>query len=148
MRLPCPLNRAAAFAVIACGVIGAVSATTAQTSRSVWDGVYTAEQAKRGEAIYTPQCAACHGTDLNGGDAVPPLTGVEFLSNWNGLSMGDLFERIRVSMPADKPGKLSRQQDTDVLAYVLSFNKFPAGSSQLDTETEALKQIRFDAFKP
>ena len=137
-----------AFAIIACGAFGAVWTLTAQTSRSVWDGVYTVEQAKRGETIYTGQCAACHGTDLNGADGVPPLTGVEFLSNWNTLSIGDLFERIRVSMPADKPGKLTRQQDADVLAYVLGFNKFPAGSSQLDTETEALKQIRFDAFKP
>ena len=94
------------------------------------------------------QCARCHGADLSGGDSVPPLNSTEFLSNWNTLTVGDLFERVRVSMPADKPGTLSRQQDSDILAYVLSDNKFPAGKSELGTQTEVLKQIKFDAFKP
>jgi S-disulfanyl-L-cysteine oxidoreductase SoxD len=119
----------------------------AQASRSVWDGVYTPEQAKRGDALYQNNCASCHGTSLNGGESAPPLTGGEFSSNWNGLTLGDLFERIRVSMPADNPGKLSREQDADILAFMLSMNQFPAGKTELERRTEVLKEIRFEASK-
>jgi S-disulfanyl-L-cysteine oxidoreductase SoxD len=120
----------------------------AQSSRSVWDGVYTSEQSKRGAMLYANACASCHGTALNGGESAPPLTGGEFFSNWNGLTVGDLFDRIRVSMPADNPGKLTREQDADILAFMLSMNQFPDGKTELDHRTEALKQIRFEATRP
>ena len=122
----------------------AASALTAQTSRSVWDGVYASEQAARGSALYQSVCASCHGTALTGGESAPPLAGGDFLADWNGLTVGDLFERIRVSMPADRPGKLTREQDADILAYMLSMNQFPAGKAELDHQTEALKQIRIE----
>jgi S-disulfanyl-L-cysteine oxidoreductase SoxD len=119
-----------------------------QTSRSVWDGVYTAAQAKRGEALYSMECAACHGLALNGGESAPPLVGGEFMSNWSGLTVGDLFDRIRTSMPADRPGHLTRQQDADILAEILQVNQFPAGATELDTHSEVLKEIRIEAQKP
>src|SRR2546430_16270645 len=68
-------------------------------SRSVWDGVYTEEQAKRGEPVYQKECAACHGAMMTGGESAPPLTGGGFQANWNGLTLGDLFDRIRKTMP-------------------------------------------------
>lgn len=116
----------------------------AQATRSVWDGVYTSEQAARGASLYAGNCASCHGVALNGGESAPPLAGGEFSSNWNGLTVGDLFERIRVSMPADRPGKLTREQDADILAYMLSMNQFPGGKTELERQTEALKQIRIE----
>ena len=119
-----------------------------EQSSSVWDGVYTDDQAKRGEALYGRECASCHGAMLTGGEAAPPLTGGAFLSNWNGLTMGDLFERTRTTMPLTKPGKLPRDTIADILAYILSANKFPAGSTELPKRTEMLKQIRIDATKP
>jgi len=115
---------------------------------SVWDGVYTKDQAGRGSELYRAQCAACHGEMLTGGEAAPPLAGGEFLSTWNGLSLGDLFERIRVSMPQDHPGRLSREQNADILSFVLSINKFPAGKKELQHQTERLKEIRFEATRP
>ena len=117
-------------------------------SRSVWDGVYTQEQADRGHSLYNQHCSSCHGDTLAGGDVPPPLAGPDFLSNWNGLTVGDLFERIRRSMPQDDPGRLSRQKNADVLAYIFSFNKFPAGKTELAHDTEVLKQIRIEATKP
>jgi len=119
-----------------------------QPSRSVWDGVYTEEQSKRGEALYGASCAKCHGDTLTGGEAAPPLTGGEFLANWNGLTVGDLFERIRISMPADRPGALSSAQNADILAHMLRMNQFPAGKTELERQAEILKQIRFEAAKP
>jgi len=120
----------------------------AQTSRSVWDGVYAEEQAKRGEVLYAKACASCHGVDLAGGEQAPPLAGAAFLANWHGLTAGDLFERIRQTMPQDKPGSLSRPQNADVLAYMFQANRFPAGTTELDRQTEVLKQIRIEAEKP
>jgi len=124
-----------------------VAVLAAQTTRSVWDGVYTTEQTKRGQELYAKQCASCHGDDLSGGESAPPLAGVAFLANWTGLTVGDLFERTRVSMPQNDPGKLSRQQNADIIAYMLSMNRFPAGKVDLDKDTDVLKQIRLDAEK-
>lgn len=117
-------------------------------SRSVWDGVYTEEQAKRGEPVYHKECAPCHGDSLAGGESAPPLSGGAFLANWNGLTLGDLFDRIRKTMPQNAPGKLTKQQNADVLAYTLSVNKFPSGKAELSKQSEFLKEIRFEASKP
>ena len=133
------------FAV--CTLVTVLSAQDS-TSRSVWDGVYSDKQAMRGEALYSEQCARCHGAMLTGGEEAPPLVGGAFQSNWNGLSLGDLFDRIRGSMPADGPGKLRREQVADILAHVLRVNEFPVGGSELEYRVEFLKQIRFEAVKP
>lgn len=124
------------------------SSLHAQGTRSVWDGAFTREQSKRGEALYGQHCSSCHGPDLAGNDEAAPLTGSAFLANWDGLSLGDLTERIRVSMPPNNPGKLSRQQIVDIISYMLSFNSFPAGKAELDPKAEALKEIRIEAAKP
>jgi cytochrome c len=126
-----------------------VSVASAQsTSRSVWDGIYTEAQAKRGSTVYHQHCASCHGPLLEGGETAGPLVGPIFLSNWNGVSVGDMFERTRMSMPQDKPGTISRQNMADVLAFVFSENKFPAGKTELVRQSEMLKQIKFEAVKP
>ena len=127
---------------------GLTLAALGQTSRSVWDGVYTAEQAERGAALYSMECASCHGLALNGGEMAPALTGGEFLSNWSGLTVGDLFDRIRQSMPADRPGSLNREKNADILAHILSMNQFPAGTMELDQRVDFLKQIRIEATRP
>src|SRR2546428_10482837 len=132
----------AAAAIIGLAVIGVShSATGAQeASRSVWDGVYTEEQARRGAALYAERCASCHGADLTGADEIPALSGPAFLANWDGLTVGDLSERVRRTMPPNKPGQLNRQQIADILCHVLSANAFPAGKTELDPKTELLKQ--------
>ena len=132
----------------ACATLLVAGLLTAQASRSVWDGVYTSAQAERGAALYAQSCASCHGSALGGGESAPPLTGGEFFSNWNGLTVGDLFERIRTTMPADRPGRLTREQDADVVAYMLRVSEFPAGTMELARQTEVLKQIRIDSVKP
>ena len=126
---------------------GYAAVLVAQATRSVWDGVYTTDQAKRGQELYGRECAACHGSDLSGGESAPPLAGAGFLSNWTGLTVGDLFDRTQKSMPQNTPGKLSRAQNADIIAYMLSANRFPEGKNDLDQQVEALKQIRIDAEK-
>jgi mono/diheme cytochrome c family protein len=115
---------------------------------SVWAGVYTDEQAKRGEAIYYERCGACHGPQLEGGDMTPALLGGVFTSTWNDLPLSDLFERIRITMPLNQPSTLSRQQTADVTAFLLKSNKWPAGQIELPRELEPLKEIQIQAIKP
>jgi S-disulfanyl-L-cysteine oxidoreductase SoxD len=123
-------------------------APVSSESRSVRDGVYTEEQAKRGEPLYRKECASCHGDMLTGGESAPPLSGAAFLANWNGLTVGDLFDRIRKTMPLTAPGRITRQQDADILSFMLSVNKFPPGKTELYRQSEMLKEIRFESPKP
>src|SRR5580704_5402942 len=118
-----------------------------EATRSVWDGVYSDAQADRGRPLYNQHCASCHADTLMGGEMSPPLVGGEFLSNWNGLTLGDLFERIRTSMPQNKPGSLSREVNADITAYILSVNKFPVGKTELAHSAEFLREIRIDSEK-
>jgi mono/diheme cytochrome c family protein len=131
----------------ACGYVLAAAVPLAAAGASVWDGVYTAEQAQRGETTYLQTCAGCHGTALEGGDMTPPLLGGGFTSNWNDLTAGDLFERIRTTMPLDTPGRLSRQQNADVIAYLMKANGWPAGPAELPPEPAALREIRIQATR-
>lgn len=120
----------------------------AQAPGSVWDGIYSAEQARKGEALYGQECASCHGEKLEGRGQAPPLTGGDFTMDWNGMTVGDLFEKMQTSMPADQPGHLSREQNATLLAFILNANKFPEGAAELPTDGERLRQIRFEAVKP
>ena len=123
-------------------------ALAALQARSVVDGVYTDAQAVRGERSYASYCANCHGVELAGGDLAPSLVGSEFIAHWNGSSVGELFERIKTTMPQDSPDSLSRQQYADLLAFMLKKLDFPAGTSELPAAAAPLDAIRFPSSKP
>jgi mono/diheme cytochrome c family protein len=136
-------------AAVTAGVWVVGASVGAQTpAKTTWDGVFTADQAKRGEATYAAQCSSCHGPDLSGDGFAPPLTGTEFSSNWGGLTVGDLFDRIRISMPPSNPGSVTADQKADILAYLFDQNKFPAGMDELKGDVAALKQIAIKTEKP
>jgi S-disulfanyl-L-cysteine oxidoreductase SoxD len=102
-------------------------------------GIYSADQAHRGEDLYKKQCTACHGEALDGVGPYPPLSGDEFLSKYTGQPALTVYDMILKLMTA--PGTLTRPQAADLLAYILSFNKFPAGKTDLPTDEEALKTL-------
>lgn len=129
------------------GIFHTVSAEQAAAS-STWSGVYTEAQAKVGEGHYVNVCAECHGQDLAGDGFAPSLKGPEFMSNWNGLTVGELYERIRISMPPSDPEALGGAEKADVVAFILKQAGFPAGETKLAATTEALKAIKFEATKP
>jgi mono/diheme cytochrome c family protein len=140
------------FAVLAAvAVAAAVGAGTGQaqsTGRSVWEGIYSPEQAARGEAQYVERCAACHGATLNGTGEAPGLSGGEFVSHYDQLTVADLFDRVRTTMPQNDPGTLSRDQYVEVVAFLLKSNGFPAGTAPLDRRSEVLATIAIQAQKP
>lgn len=137
-----------AAAIVAFAVAVATHSQEPETTRTVWDGVYTEEQSKRGRVLYLERCGSCHSENLAGGESATALVGETFDSGWSGMTVADLFERTRVSMPQDKPGSLSRQQVADVLAYIFDVNKFPRGEKELDRNPTVLKSIRLVMPKP
>jgi mono/diheme cytochrome c family protein len=122
-------------------ILGGLACCLAAASRSVWDGVYSTQQAARGKTGYLEECARCHGENLAGGETAPALVGKDFLKRWNGKTLGDLLETVIRTMPSDDPGNLSRRQYADVTAYVLNANDFPAGAKDLDSTPATLKDI-------
>jgi mono/diheme cytochrome c family protein len=98
---------------------------------SITDGVYSTTQAERGRAVYQAQCESCHGDALQGAGVGPPLTGDAFMSNWSARRLSDVVDKIQKTMPFYMPGSLSRQQSTDLTAYILQTGKFPAGKTDL-----------------
>lgn len=116
--------------------------------RTVWDGIYTLEQADRGDVLYQEWCASCHAADLSGGDVAPGLVGGEFVWNWSGLTVGQLFDRLRISMPQEDPAAVSRSEKADILAFMLRANEFPAGERELPDRAAMLEQFLFEAIQP
>jgi cytochrome c553 len=121
---------------------------SAQSAKTQWDGVYTEAQAKRAEPVYTNLCSTCHGAALEGGEMAPPLAGSDFAQNWDTLSLGELVERMRTTMPQENPGSLSRQQNADLLAYMLMQDRVPAGTTELPGNAETLNEIKYQAQRP
>ena len=116
--------------------------------RSVWDGVYTEEQAGRGERTYTQTCAVCHLDDLLGDGFAPSLVGAAFSFRWTGLSVGDIFATIRATMPMGAPASLSARAYVDLAAFLLSVNDYPAGDEELEPDGSTLEQIRIESQRP
>jgi cytochrome c553 len=148
--------RRAAFAIAVVGLGTGVAFATQEVSpaspvakRSVWDGIYTEEQARRGEIQYGRTCEMCHGSDLSGNEVeeVPALVWDAFLTNWSGRTVKDFVESISRSMPRDKPGSLSARAYAELAAYILQVNKFPSGSRELDRDPEVLEQVVIERKK-
>lgn len=137
------------LAILALPALGVVTVLSAQTAeKSVWSGVYTDEQAARGKAAYAANCATCHGESLAGIDAAPPLTGSTFLNNWNSTSAGDLFTRIKKTMPLTAPDTLSGKTVSDIEAFVFQSNGFPAGQVALPSNPAMMAGVKIVATKP
>ena len=107
----------------------------------VADGLFSAEQAKRGQTLYIQACSSCHQADLSGADQAPGLAGGDFLDRWDGQTVADLVDRIRTSMPADNVGSLNTPTSTDIVAYMLQANSFPAGAEELKADRAYLKTV-------
>ncbi len=129
-------------AVTASAVLDARQAAPAATS--VWNGVFTAEQAARGQAQFMAHCAECHMPDLSGGEG-PALVGDRFWTTWQESTVHALFDRISKNMPFDDDGKLAgtlpRQTYLDVVAHILNSNAFPTGATELTVESGVGVQI-------
>jgi mono/diheme cytochrome c family protein len=123
------------------------SSLHAQATRTTGEGVYTKAQSDQGRAKYAQACAVCHGAALAGGDSAPPLAGADFMANWNGQTVQDLFDKINKTMPLGKEGTLDRDTTAAITTFILSSNGMPAGSTPLDNKEENLKAIKIETKK-
>jgi mono/diheme cytochrome c family protein len=109
-------------------VVTASAGAAPAVVRSVKGGVYRADQAEAGKALYLKSCATgCHNENLSGAGPTPSLAGPDFLGRWSGLSVGELFKRVRTTMPKAKPGSLADDDYLSIIAYLLSANGFKPG---------------------
>jgi cytochrome c len=138
-------------ALLLASAVGApASAQPAPTT--VWDGVYSEAQARRGEQVFKTECSYCHKEDLSGGfiddglGRAPALAGKRafdssFMDRWAGQTVGDLVATIAATMPQKRPASLTLENYVDVATYLLSKNDVPHGASDLPGDVDALGQI-------
>ena len=103
---------------------------------STLKGAYTDAQAQKGEATYRKQCGQCH--------AAAAYAGAAFRRAWPGRTAYDYFDQIRTTMPNDNPGRLSRGQYVEIVAYLFKLNGLPAGERPLPSDEDKLKLIRIE----
>jgi mono/diheme cytochrome c family protein len=137
----------AAAAVFAGTAISAAAFGQGAAGKTVWDGIYADAQSQRGEEVSKTSCVSCHGERLAGSDLAPGLQGDDFRGAWAGRTVGELFEKVQTTMPADSAGSLKPQQSADVIAYMFKLNEYPAGASELASEMAALQQIKITGKK-
>jgi mono/diheme cytochrome c family protein len=132
------IRAAATCLLLLCGT----SLLHAQETRSTSPGVFTEEQAKKGEAAYQRACASCHGADLHSTEAeAPDLTEGAFKFGWQGKTIAEKFETIRNTMPPGRKGNLDDQTYLAIIVYILRFNNVPAGHQALELDLDKLRQI-------
>jgi S-disulfanyl-L-cysteine oxidoreductase SoxD len=113
----------------------------AQERKTVWDKVYTAEQATQGKTTYEVACVGCHAKDLNGregGGQGPELAGNAFATKWELQTLNQLYSEIKTRMPRNQPASLTNDEYLNLVAYILQVNKFPAGDEPLKADTAML----------
>jgi len=134
-----PLRMAATTAaLLLCSAAASLAAQDGRAAeRSTSTGAYTERQADKGGATYAKHCVACH--------APAAVTGLPFRRAWTGRTAYDFFELIRTTMPQDNPGRLSRSQYTEIVAYLFRLNGFPSGDTPLPSDADALKLIRIES---
>ena len=122
-------------------VLAGVAQSAVAERKTIWSGVYTETEAKRGQPVYEAECRGCHGASLEGLRTNPPLQGDRFMDSWREGTLEGLFTKMRNLMPRRDPGKLTEREYLDILAYVLQSNQLPAGPDELDTNVLQTIQI-------
>lgn len=130
------------IALALCAALGvSANAAQAQTAKTVLDGVFVSAQAASGQEMYPNTCAGCHGATLGGGRG-PQLAGAQFVSHWKDKTVGDLFEKIKTTMPPTNPGSLSPDATADLVSFLLRINGYSAGTTRLPLDATPLKSVK------
>jgi len=112
----------------------AIAATAQEKAvKTVWDGVYTADQAKRGGEVFGRRCMVCHSTGFQ-------RTG--FIERWREDKLTGFFNFISTNMPRDYPGSLKQNEYVDIASYIMSNNDLPAGAQELTYEALTNIQVQ------
>ena len=135
------MNRYVVLLIVGIVVVALSAAGQDATDQTVWDGVYSSEQAERGMEVYSDQCALCHASAMTGSPQAPALTGPEFMFGWGESTVGELFDRLQTSMPPGS-GALPDRDYVEIIAAILRQNSFPEGDEELIGDLDSLNDIR------
>jgi cytochrome c5 len=124
----------------------AAAGSAASPAVSIWDGVFTADQAMRGKQVAAAVCSRCHGPRLDGAHGpdqpeAPPIARYTFLSKWDGQTVDSLLGFVKSAMPPQSPGSLTDQQYIDVISYMFQLSNAPAGQAELKPDPAALAGV-------
>jgi hypothetical protein len=111
-------------------------------SRTIWEGIYTREQAERGSVEYQQRCSRCHGADMNGSETGPGLIGERFFDRWSGLTLFAVYSRIQSTMPKDFSSFVPGVAARDIVTYMLQLSGVPPGDTELTSTGVALAEFR------
>ena len=128
-----------------------VAGLAAATAGQVWalrQGVYTNDQADRGQVLYHEVCESCHAPDLAGGKVVPEIVGPTFVARWTNRTVGQFLDHVVASMPEDDPARVSREDKVDIVAFLLRANGLPPGDTLLADRLDDLDRVRFEIVEP
>ncbi len=121
--------------------LSSASAQEQELKRTIWDGIYTAEQAERGRNTYLVNCSRCHSEDFSG--LRQTMVGEKFMEGWSEDSVYSLFHRIQSTMPPGRAGTIEDQDYIDIVAFFFQQNEFPTGEGEL--VREGLEDIRIQS---
>jgi len=128
---------------------GVTSQNATDAHVTVWDGIYSVEQATRGGSEFQVSCLRCHRSDVDATNPDARLLGKAFMSRWREYDIESFFSFLKASMPHRDPGSLPDESYTDIVAHVLYLNKFPSGEKELLAESLDGIQIEgLDGPKP
>jgi hypothetical protein len=105
--------------------------------RSVYDGVFTSAQVARGNQVFERDCMVCHVAQ----------EWSRILLSYSGMTAFDLVSSLQATMPLDAPGRLTRQEYTDVTTFMFQLNGAPAGDTELGSDDESLQGVRLE-YRP
>jgi mono/diheme cytochrome c family protein len=120
------------------GIVLLTAQAAGAQGRTVWDGVYTNEQAARAAGTFNQVCSNCHTLAAQG---TGPLSGEKFWEGFTQKTVGDLLTYVKTNMPNGNGGSLSASSYNDLVALILKSNDFPTGNAELAPETVAAVQI-------
>jgi cytochrome c553 len=110
-------------------------------SKTVWDGVYTQQQAERGASSFASNCARCHAAAPNGEEG-RNLVGKAFWDSFRESTVDHLLDYVSKNMPNGVgAGSLSSNTYVDLVAFILNRNDLPAGPNELTKENAIGVQI-------
>ena len=121
-------------------IVKSASAASA-SGKTNWDGVFTEQQAQRGQQVYQRACSACHLESLQGDDVSPALVGKGFLARFSGLSAHEMVQNLRASMPQNAPDSLGDRAYIDLVSYLLKANGSKTGALELPLDVAELEKI-------
>jgi alcohol dehydrogenase (cytochrome c) len=133
--------------ILVWAVIGTAVPDSPATAQATGAKTFTSAQAAKGKAIFSRNCASCHGSGLDNGSAVA-LKGETFAANWtaNGKAIADLERSIRL-MPRQAPHSLTDEEYHALAAFILAQNGFRLDATATPDEKLAALALN-DAPQP